>query len=152
MTPCTSRLEALLDADVAELDGSGDSDLAQHVRSCDQCRAAAEHVLATNHALDSALDATVEPDVDALLARARLRPVPGTTALRPLRGRRWPIVAAAAAIGALMLGRGDRPLPGDPPLLLSEATVTLDVPAGQDVAVLQTDNPDITVLWFFQED
>lgn len=152
MSPCESRLEALQEADIGELSGSGDSDLARHIRSCARCRAAAEDVIAAVRSLDSALNSTAEPDVDALLARARMRPLRGAVGVLPLSTRRWSMLAAAAAIGAIMLGRGERPLPGDTPLLLSTASVAFDVPTGRDVAVLQTDNPNITVLWFFQED
>jgi len=153
MTPCDTRIDALRAADIAELDGSRRSELERHIASCAGCREAAARILEGNRVLDQALTLTTSPDIDALLARASTEPVQRDERSPTRRIHRWSVVAAAAAIGAVMLGRGfDRPLPGDSPPILSDARVAIDVPGGRDVAVLQTDNPDITVLWFFQED
>jgi hypothetical protein len=45
---------------------------------------------------------------------------------------------------------GETPIPGDAyqPWTVAEG-LDLEVPEGTNVAVLDTDNPDITVIWFF---
>jgi len=91
------------------------------------------------------------PGLDALIDQAlsrspkrrtlRLRPKPLGLNLLPL--------AAVAAIVGLFLGT-DPQLPGDPYNPSTEAPgLGLEVPQGQNVAVLATHDPNITVLWFF---
>lgn len=48
---CDHALELLLEADLSELDGVGESPLAAHVRDCAKCRAVAAQVLADTRAL-----------------------------------------------------------------------------------------------------
>jgi hypothetical protein len=58
-------------------------------------------------------------------------------------------MAAAAALAALFLGTEPQ-LPGEPYRPPPETPgLGLEVPEGQNVAVLATNDPDITVLWFF---
>ena len=161
MSECTRPLEPLLEADPDELRGVGESKTAEHVRSCARCAAAAERVLRHNAALDAALAQSPDaPDVDALLRRARLQidePMRGPRDTTPdgararawRRWRRWAPVAAAAALAALLL-IGDREpeligTPGAPRTAVAPLVESPD----QNVAVIQTDNPDITVLWFY---
>jgi hypothetical protein len=53
-------------------------------------------------------------------------------------------------VAALLLLPG-RPLPPsfEPPAGRQASLPTVENTSGQRVAVMQTDNPDITVLWFF---
>ena len=154
MSACTRSLEFLLESDVDELRGTADTEAGTHVRSCARCRGAARRILASNELLGAALGAVPgDLDVDAVLARARLTvesgPGPELPARRPWR--RWAALAAAASIGSLMLlGERDPAPPGVPLAPLSAELPTVDAPADQNVTVIQTDNPDITVLWFFQ--
>ncbi len=178
MTHCTFGRDALLRADPVELAGTLETELGRHIAGCARCREAAERLLASNRLLDDFLDLAPALDVDALLARAALGPVdgsgaggfgdptlqdptmtedaPGDAAQKTDRHRlrtrwhRWTVVAAAASVAALLVARSsERPLPGAASLPVVERYPTFELPAGRDVAVFQTDNPDITVLWFF---
>ena len=155
MNSCTRSLDYLLEAELDELDGSADTEVGRHVGDCERCRVVAQKVLDRTARLDSAL-ATVPHrfDVDALLRRARsAEPGPRAATISPLR-RRWQrfatVALAASIVGLLILGDQDAPLP-DSTLAPSVAArlPIVEAPATQNVAVISTDNPDITVLWFF---
>jgi hypothetical protein len=110
-------------------------------------------ILQGERGLGEAMEVLVPaPDLDELLQRAERKGPGARSAIR--RQIRWSAarlvpLAAAAALVALFLGREPR-LPGDPVLpLASTPGLGLEVPEGQNVAVLNTNNPDITVLWFF---
>jgi len=149
---CAEAYPAILEADPSVLEGLGESSLARHIRECPHCQEISRAVLSGESALAEGLVAAVAPpDLDALLDEA-LGPA---TEPKSLRFRTWRYglslvpVAAAAAMVALFLG-GEPQLPGDP-YLPPEPTpgLGLEVPEGQNVAVLATNDPEITVLWFF---
>jgi hypothetical protein len=62
-------------------------------------------------------------------------------------------LAAAAGIVALVVTRPPEPPPEDhrPPDIATHEVggVSVRAPAGRNVAVFQTDNPDIVVIWFY---
>lgn len=159
MTPCQEVRRLILEGEPHELRGIGDSPLAAHVRACPRCARVATTVLAETERLDAYLtrDPT-EARVDAILDRAGwIDPSPSGVADGPAsdaaarRWRpRWAWLAAAAAVGALLLlpGRSVRPGP-ELPAVAGSRPPTVEAMSGQRVAVLETENPDITVLWFF---
>ena len=150
MISCADFRSLLLEAGPLELDGVGPSPVAAHVRVCDSCRGLAARVRAETAALDAYL--THDPpalDVDTILIRAAAGARP--KAPIPLRvPRRWTALAVAAAIAALLLLPGER-LPPETPLrpVQTVQLPTVEASAEHTVAVLETSNPDITVLWFF---
>ena len=149
---CAEALQSILEADPLDLEEQGDSTLAVHLRECHRCREAARAVLFEESALAEGLTAAVAPpDLDALLDQA-LGSDAKARVLR-FRPRRFGLtllpMAAAAAMAALFLG-SEPQLPGDPYIPPELAPgLGLEVPEGQDVAVLATNNPEITVVWFF---
>jgi hypothetical protein len=59
-------------------------------------------------------------------------------------------VAAAAAVGALLLLPGRSVPPGpELPMVSASRPPTVEAMTGQRVAVMETENPEITLLWFF---
>ena len=50
---------------------------------------------------------------------------------------------------ALVLSERDVPMPGVEVAPRTEVDAIVEAPAGRNVAVIQTDDPDITVIWFF---
>jgi hypothetical protein len=58
---CTESQERVLDADVHELRGVGDSSLAGHIRTCTQCRALADRILEEQAHIRAALEALTPP-------------------------------------------------------------------------------------------
>lgn len=147
---CENAYQALLEADPIELRGESDSALSEHIRSCVRCRAVAERICLEEERLRSALDAvrSSTPTDEAskrAVWEARLRH----------RRQIWhgiaPVAAAAGLAGILLVSTGDR----TPESLGERTTVQQVLPPvveaapGQQVAVFETDNPNIVVVWSF---
>lgn len=156
---CEAVLELLLEADLEELEGRGDSPVAAHVRSCARCADVARRLLAGERLLAAALD-EIRPSASADEAIAGLH-VDETvrTPLRLGRRPRWrPGLAAAlplaAAAGlALLLLRDDATPPEPLPIArVAEhaAGPVVTVPVGSNAAIFKTSNPKITVVWFYR--
>jgi hypothetical protein len=146
MITCEAARELLLEAEPAELRGEGDSALAGHLRGCAACGQRAACILSETQVLQSAADG--------------LRPPRHAVELGPggeVRRRRWHIVvplALAAGVGALLLARRREMWHSTAPAPLQLATVAppaldVQVPAGQSVAVFQTANPNVVVIWSY---
>jgi len=152
---CSEALDLLLEADLLELEGKGDSELAGHVRSCSECRAAASRILEWQGELGESL------------SRARSR-TPVEQALRiaaadarrgSRRRRMWQVaipLAAAAGMAGIIVGRngGNSALEHARERSTRQAAKGLDLvtPPGKDVAVFKLENrPDIVVVWFIEK-
>ena len=150
---CVDAVELILEADLQDLRGEGDGVLAQHLQSCAKCRALAQVVVEEEGVLALRMvEAVPAPDLDEILELGLASPTGGLSWPRErFRRAGYALVplAAAAALAALFL-RSEPTLPG-PAYSSPEPTVALglEVPEGRNAAVLQTGNPDITVLWFF---
>ncbi len=148
---CADAVALILEADSVDLRGEGNSPLARHVRACSRCQALAQIVIDEERILAVQMAQVVpSPDLDEILHRS-LATISERRGPRRFRRAGLALVplAAAAVVAALFL-RGDPPLPGStysPPD--RPAHFGLELPEGRNAAVLQTDNPDITVLWFF---
>ena len=167
MSNCKRPLEPMLTAELAELEGIAVTDLGRHVRVCPHCSAAARKILAANAVLDASLAEGRAIYSGSLLARAR------STEQAPGMGRfRWsggwlaigPTLGwAAGAIGVLafatvllVVAPRHEPLPdAESPPGLTAAELTTQPPLihapGYDVAVIPTENPDVTIIWFSKE-
>lgn len=168
---CEDARTLLLEADVAELDPDGSSPpsspLAAHLRDCARCAAAAADIRRSLAELDAHLTAAA-PDgaVDAIMARLAEPVAAAAGGSAPARaiaggffpaGRTWrrspwiPFALAAGVAGLFYVARVRTPLPeGGTALLASAPALPLVESSGSaGVAVIETDNPDITVLWFF---
>lgn len=147
---------ALLRADVAELNGTASTSLGEHIRDCDRCRARARTILARYEALGEVLDAPVVVDAKGIVAAGRhrsdtgVRKSPWRLPMPPM----WAAAAAAASIAAalvLSLPVQQEPPPGEAWLPAPAPSVPVVSAPHHNVAVIQTDNPDITVFWFYKE-
>jgi hypothetical protein len=143
---CAEARERMLEADRTDLSGATDSALSLHLRTCARCRRAADRILEAERELWEALSAAAPGrPVDEAVGPARRR----------ARRRRWmwraaPLAAAAVLAVALIARReqGHQALPpASAPAIRSGLAV--EGPPGRSVAVFQTDNPDIVVIWFF---
>lgn len=162
MTPCPAWSEALLEAPRHVLKGEGPAPLAEHLRTCPSCARAAAYLLKTEAALDDLLTpggAPGEAWVEAVLAEAAPWEADGPgepaqprrTPAREARWRvtRWLPVAAAAALALLLVASPDRPPGPAAPGAPTASPPLVEAGPHETVAVLQTADPDITVVWFF---
>jgi anti-sigma factor RsiW len=146
---CAAARALLLEADPAELRGEGDSPLAVHLRACAACRADAGAILAGEAELDAALRALATPSADPKVIP--LRPRSREMRIVPAAGT---LAALAATVAAVMLAR---PHAAPPRGADAEQIARLMFPAppvaraadGRSVAVLQTSDPGVTVVWVY---
>jgi hypothetical protein len=148
----------MLEADLPSLEGATDDPLARHIRECAECGVKARAIIEAEASLARALERAVpQPNVEGILRISGRGRTP--SALTSGLLRRFPRgprsrysvlpLAAAAVLAAVFLGRPPA-LPGppySPPR--SPAGLDVQVPEGTNVAVLETNNPAITVLWLY---
>jgi hypothetical protein len=146
---CAAARALMVEADLAEVRGEGDSPLAAHVRACAECQGHAAMILEGEAELDAVLAELARPS-----EKARVVP------LRPRRGWAGRIAPAAssfaalaAAVAGVMLARPHAAPRGataeqiarlmfpTPPVARAEA--------GRSVAVLKTSDPGVTVVWVY---
>lgn len=144
---CTEARAALLAADLEELRGAADTPLALHLRGCTACRATAERIIRVEGAMGRRLGA-LAPQRDIARPPAMMpSPRPGPW--------RWavPLAAAAGIVALLVVTRPPKPPPIEErpaDVAVQEAGgVSVRAPAGRNVAVFQTDDPNIVVIWFY---
>lgn len=153
---CEEAYEKILEAAPDALMADTDSPLGHHLAACERCGSAAALIRSGTAALGGWLsEATASFDPAAVVDEALGPRLPGkrTTVRRTLR---WTIPLAAAAMLALLLVRGPAgpgALPGEPfQPRETPSGLALDVPAGRSAAVMDTHNPDITIVWFYGGD
>ena len=149
---CELALEQMLEADPEELAVRGESDLASHLAGCERCRAVASEMLAGQEVLAKNLRTwEAEGAVDTVLqgvrvqVRADRRRARTRVALLPL---------AAAAVFTLVvtsdMWRSVPPAPSPPTSAIAvERRPSFAIPPVTNAVLLKTDNPKITVVWFY---
>lgn len=168
MSECASFRDLMLEAEPAELRGEGEGPLARHVRGCATCARTASLLLEETARVDELLSEAPPLDVGAVLARAGVEARaaagraeatrnarPDEARLRILRfptRRLWVPLAAAAALAGVLLLRGPGPTRA-PTGGQAAGEVALppivEAAADQDLAVMPTNDPNITVVWIF---
>lgn len=162
---CEAAREAMLECEPAELEGVGNTALAAHLRSCAACRRRAGVLVAELRDLDRALAtlAATQTPAPANGARGLAADVSGDARWQRLWRLAAPVaVAAALAVLVLAWPRGSStPRSGHPaavagsPVGPREAAATrgpelrVRVPPDARVAVFQTRDPSVAVVWFF---
>lgn len=147
---CTTAHELMLEADPQDLRDGSDSELGRHLATCADCRATARRIDAAETALRRAVSGQrPRRDIARVIATARAEGA-HRTALRR-RWQRWmPLAAAAGLVALVWIGRRESVrVTAALPEPSGTAAVTVEAPAGRNVAVLETPNPDIVVIWFF---
>lgn len=140
---CGEWTELMLEADPSELAGRGESPLARHIAGCAACRRKAALLLRSADLLDRSL------------ARDTLRPAaarPGPRRLRRALLVALPLAAAAMLVLILRLRivPGGRDVAAAVPSGLAAVPVpAVTPPPGSSAAVIQTDNPDIVIVWLY---
>ena len=167
MTTCERPVAPLLTAELDELAGKADTELAGHVRECPHCAATARKILAANDALNASLSHARAVHSASLLLAARS----GAQAMGADRPRWRPEWLAngptlgwvAAAVGLvavatvlLVVSALQEPVPSPESAAEQRAVehasqpLIVDAP-GYDVAIIPTENPDVTIVWFSKE-
>jgi hypothetical protein len=135
---CAAAQEEMLVAELAELRGEGDTDLAKHIRGCAKCAARAEAILRAYGKLGESL-AAMKPETTVIPLKKR----------RPLR---WlPLPLAAAAVVALLLARQQEDiLPNVDALagVILKKTPVVAPRAGQQAMVIEKSN--MTIVWLYK--
>ncbi len=149
---CELALERMLDADPEELEGRGDVELVVHIQGCGRCQSVAAELLAGHEMLAAKIHS-----VDADRGVERVLPAVRRAAIQRVRRRRlirFALPAAAAAVLALLVTRD--PVPSmplvDPPAQLigrPPEHPTVRLAPNTNALVLETNNPKITVVWFY---
>lgn len=151
---CEMARDLLLQVDLAALRGQGHDELARHLRQCARCQERTRRILDQTAALQAALERAVPRTTPGAAWRSGAAQ---RTARMP-----WAVaLALAASLAVLLLGRpgqdqaherGVSPATAPGPFMGTDLTgAPLDVqgPPEQTLAVFQTDNPDIVVIWSF---
>jgi len=159
---CASTREWILEVDPEELEQDASGEHADHLAECALCRALADEILGAEVALRHTLD-SVEPALDVVAALDQAREAHRAAVQQTARRRRlWQVavpLAAAALGGILLVGRPPPvPVPAfDPATVRAARALGLVGPrpvvkaeGHQSVAVLPTENPNITVIWFME--
>ncbi len=163
MTDCPTTRDWILEVDPEELEEDATGEHADHLAECPDCRALADEILGAEALLRDGLD-SVEPALGVAEALVRAREAhQATEAHRATRRqRRWQVALplAAAALGGLLLIGRPRPVPApgfDPATVRAARALGLIGPGPvvraeghERVAVLPTENPKITVIWFMK--
>jgi hypothetical protein len=178
---CETARERMLDADPAALSDPGSGALGRHIAGCAACSRRASVLVAGLAAIDEAIGrygSAGDADTAARAALAGVRngeprgsePRESTHPTRPERVpggvpgprrrsrtlRPWlPLAAAAAITAILVIGRGDAPRPGPTPTPEppgTEPRVTVAPPVDRAAAILETANPDITIIWLYDRE
>ena len=150
---CELALDRMLEADPEELALESHTELGVHIGGCERCRAVADEILAGQQTLGDAVrgleakgkvDAVVHSVRAAVSTRRRRKVV--SVALLPL--------AAAAVFVLLVIRDGGRtPTPPLPTQWIAQADVpsrpVITLPPATNAMVLQTENPKISVVWFY---
>ena len=141
---CDVAREEMLVADLHELRGEGDTDLAMHVRTCAQCRRQAEIILGEYDTLRTSLGG-LEPHTET----AQVTPI--RTARKPRRYLWIPLPLAAAAVLALLLVRGQNDeLPNMDAVtrMMFQETPVVSPASGQQAMVIEKNN--MTIVWLYK--
>ncbi len=154
---CTEARELLLTAEPDELRGEGDSTLAGHLRTCPACRRLATAILESEAALAADLDALAagrSADVTgALLRSIEAAGLGRSRKRRPLLIPFLLPLAAAALLAVLLLPsrshRDSREELALPAAFASAEAPALSTPPGRTALILDTDDPDYQIIWFF---
>ena len=148
---CDVALERMLEADSEELVPGGESELANHISGCARCRSVAAELTAGMELLAVQLErapvaGAVESTLLAVWSRRRFE------RRRRMRTSFLPL-AAAAVLTVLVVAdrvRGPRVDPSEALAVARPTTPqTVRFSPSTNGMLLKTNNPKITILWFY---
>lgn len=167
---CAGVRDLMLEADPAELRGTGSSQVAAHVCECIPCRRLADGMLTAQLELATSLDALTAQRANAVGSKAdlslsqirgaspapatgRVTRVPGSMSYRRAAGV---LLAAAAALVLILYPRSGaelaRPEPRTERIAMAADRPVVSVTSGDEVVIMNTTNPNITVVWYMDRE
>lgn len=148
---CEMALDQMLESDVEDLTGESGTELAAHIVACERCQAVASEIVEGQRRLADSLRAmeavrTVDVVLDEVRSQAtrRRRRARAFGVLVPL--------AAAAALALLVTSDRSGTVPSDaviPEIAIAVPPTLVRLPPATNAILLKTDNPKITVVWFY---
>ena len=148
---CEMALDQMLESDVEDLTGESGTELAAHIVACERCQAVASEIVEGQRRLADSLRAmeavrTVDVVLDEVRSQAtrRRRRARAFGVLVPL--------AAAAALALLVTSDPSGTVPSDaviPEIAIAVPPTLVRLPPATNAILLKTDNPKITVVWFY---
>lgn len=150
---CEMALDQMLESDVEDLTGESGTELAAHIAACERCQAVASEIVEGQRRLADSLRAMdAGRNVDAVLDEVRVQ-----ATRRRRRARAFGVLvpfAAAAALALLVTSDRSGTVPPDPVVPESATAVPpprtlVRLPPATNAILLKTDNPKITVVWFY---
>ena len=149
---CELALERMLDADPEELEGRGDSELVAHFQRCGRCQAVAAELLAGHEMLAAQIHSVdVDRGVERVLPAVRRASIQRVRRRRLIRFALPAAAAAVLALWAIRAGAPSMPLENPSAQLAGRARghPTVRLAPNTNALVLETNNPKITVVWFY---
>lgn len=141
---CEVIREAMLEAELDELRGVGESDVAQHIRGCADCRARAAIILRGHERLSAGLTSVRPRDTRVIPLQRKWRKLT------------WvPLPLAAAAVLALLMiphQNGDDELPNIDVItqLMFKEEPVVSPPPGQQAMVIE--KKEMTIVWLYGQE
>lgn len=150
---CDEVVEVLMEVDLSSVSTSS-GPLGSHLTVCSRCREIADKLVEGEARLRKAIvgdhplvpSARVLSTLDAL-ARTPPPATPGARGVRYLTGS----LIAAAVAGLLALGFWPKDPSTVSPTLPQASVSNVEVPEGHSAAIFRTSDPNITVVWIFEE-
>ena len=146
----------LLAADPAELDGSADTETARILQRDPDSRTAARRILGAMHEIDDALNSIVtDAHPGASSGRLHTKPRrPGNASMPGRAGRGlWAAGLAAAALAVFAITTHDGgPVTPTTGARSTSVTAQLHASSSRSFAVFATDNPDMAIMWLFDQE
>ncbi len=124
----------------------------RHVRRCDACRAELDRLKSVSRLAAQALESE-PPETGSILESVLLAlpPAEPPAVQRPLRHRGWALALSAMA-AAVVLTLWVVRRPSNAPIVDAgpDLPIVAEAPENTTVMTFQTDDPQVTIVWFFQ--
>ena len=155
---CDQFRQAVFNAQVEELKGTANTNLANHIRECTQCHSIAMTILERYGSLDAVLERKIYVDTRQIATQGREQTLKWRTRARTWVAKKpnygWVtagVVTATIALAFMLRPWSQPPLPTDQKqttghLIVNESPSKTE---RQNFAMIQTSNPNIKIYWFF---
>ena len=155
---CDQFRQAVFSAQLDELKGTANTNLANHIRECSQCHSIAMTILERYVSLDAVLERKVRVDTRQIVTQGRKQTRKWRTRARTWVAKKpnygWVtagVVTVTIVLAFMLRPWIQQPLPTDHKQTTGHF-IAIESPSKterQNFAVIQTSNPNIKIYWFF---